>query len=73
MSDDAVKLFSAGRIKGMTLDNLRVAVFTDIVNEYGIGIEDLPLFEHVVRSIRDEVHIERAHYGEDLEVVNTNQ
>lgn len=69
MSDDAVKLFSAGRIKGMTLDNLRVSIFTDIVNDYGIGIEDLPLFENVVRSIHEAVRIERAHYEEDLPVI----
>lgn len=69
MSEEAVQLFSAGRIQGMTLDNLRVAIFTDIVNDYGIGVEDLPLFENVVRSIREEVHIERAHYEEDLPLV----
>lgn len=55
----------------MTLENAKIMVFTDIVNDYNLQIEDLPLFEKVLRSIRDGVYVERLPFFEDLENVKS--
>jgi hypothetical protein len=56
-----------------TLYNLKVALYTDIINQFNIQVEDLQLFTQVLYNIREGIHIERAHYEEDFPVVNEEQ
>lgn len=56
-----------------TLYNLKISLFTDIVNEFNIQTEDLPLFEQVLWSIRNGVYVDRVPYSEDLPIVSTDE
>jgi hemerythrin superfamily protein len=58
----------------MTLENLKIVTFTDIINDYGITSEDIELFTRLVKKIEtDRMYIDRTPEVEPFETIDDGE
>lgn len=56
-----------------TFENIKISIFTEIINEFHIQMEDLQLFERVLWNIREPIQVERIPFTEDLPILREEE